>query len=80
MTHGSDSEIRALAYHLWQEAGHPEGRDLDFWLEAELRFAAMPAATAPAPAPEKAKTAPRAVKPKSAAKPKAAPRARAKAK
>lgn len=28
-------EIRTRAFGLWQEAGRPEGRDLEFWLRAE---------------------------------------------
>ncbi|OKO67286.1 DUF2934 domain-containing protein [Bradyrhizobium sp. NAS96.2] len=28
-------EIRARARDLWEEAGRPPGRDLDFWLQAE---------------------------------------------
>jgi hypothetical protein len=28
-------EIRRRAFGLWQEAGRPEGRDLEFWLRAE---------------------------------------------
>ncbi|WP_028352274.1 DUF2934 domain-containing protein [Bradyrhizobium sp. USDA 3256] len=28
-------EIRARARQLWEEAGCPSGRDLDFWLQAE---------------------------------------------
>jgi hypothetical protein len=45
----SQSEIAAVAYHLWERAGHPASRDLQFWLEAEaqLRAAAKPAATPP---------------------------------
>lgn len=27
--------VRARAYELWEEAGRPADRDLDFWLEAE---------------------------------------------
>jgi len=30
-----DREIRMRAQHLWEHAGRPAGRDLDFWLEAE---------------------------------------------
>ncbi|WP_407123062.1 DUF2934 domain-containing protein [Bradyrhizobium sp. STM 3561] len=30
--------IRRRAYDLWQTAGRPEGRDLDFWLSAEREF------------------------------------------
>lgn len=26
------------AYALWENAGRPEGRDVDFWLEAECQF------------------------------------------
>ena len=28
-------EIQRLAYHLWEKAGYPDGRDQDFWYEAE---------------------------------------------
>lgn len=80
MTQNSEDKVRDLAYHLWVEAGQPEGRALDFWLAAELHVSSMAAAVA---APAK----PRAAKPKAAAKaapsgdkPKAAPRSRAKAK
>ena len=27
--------IRETAYHKWESAGKPSGRDLEFWLEAE---------------------------------------------
>ncbi len=30
-----DEEIRQLAYRFWQEAGCPDGSDLDHWLKAE---------------------------------------------
>jgi hypothetical protein len=30
--------ISALARHKWQEAGYPNGRDLEFWLDAELEL------------------------------------------
>lgn len=30
-----DEEIRYLAYRLWQEAGCPEGSDVQHWLNAE---------------------------------------------
>ncbi|SFJ27603.1 DUF2934 domain-containing protein [Bradyrhizobium sp. Gha] len=33
-----EEEIRRRAYDLWQTAGRPEGRDLDFWLSAEREF------------------------------------------
>ncbi len=28
-------EIRARAFDLWDQAGRPSGRDLEFWLQAE---------------------------------------------
>ncbi|QOZ65917.1 DUF2934 domain-containing protein [Bradyrhizobium arachidis] len=28
-------QISDRAYELWEQAGHPTGRDLEFWLEAE---------------------------------------------
>jgi hypothetical protein len=28
-------QVRARAYELWEEAGRPSGRDVEFWLEAE---------------------------------------------
>ena len=28
-------QVKARAYELWQEAGRPSGRDVEFWLEAE---------------------------------------------
>jgi hypothetical protein len=30
--------VRERAYFLWVDAGRPEGRDLEFWLDAERRF------------------------------------------
>ena len=30
-----DEEIRQLAYRLWQEAGCPNGSDLQHWLRAQ---------------------------------------------
>jgi len=31
-------KVRARAYQLWEEAGHPPERDLEFWLEAERQI------------------------------------------
>ena len=31
----SQDEIRARARTLWEQNGRPEGRDLEFWLQAE---------------------------------------------
>jgi len=49
-----EAEIRQLAYKLWQEAGCPEGNDVQHWLNAEAIWleqqrAALP--TKPAKAP-----------------------------
>lgn len=32
---GRLQRIRETAYELWEKEGRPEGRDHDFWLEAE---------------------------------------------
>ena len=32
--------IACLAFQLWEKAGCPEGRDLEFWLEAETHLLA----------------------------------------
>jgi hypothetical protein len=31
----NEAAIRESAYHLWKQAGEPEGEDLRFWLAAE---------------------------------------------
>lgn len=31
-----EAETSRRAYELWEEAGRPSGRDLEFWLRAEL--------------------------------------------
>jgi hypothetical protein len=43
------SAISAVAYQMWEKAGRPAGRDLQFWLDAEaqLRTAAKAAAAKP---------------------------------
>jgi hypothetical protein len=30
-----EEEIRSLAYHLYCEGGYQDGRDLEYWLQAE---------------------------------------------
>lgn len=35
----AEREIQHAAYLLWIEAGRPEGRDLEFWLEAKEMLA-----------------------------------------
>ena len=39
---GSDlqEQIRRRAYELWEEAGAPPGREMDFWLQAEREIGA----------------------------------------
>lgn len=61
-------QVRELAYRLWQEDGAPEGRAMDYWLQAEAALTAVPAK---APAKAKAASKPKAT-PKAAAKPAAA--------
>ncbi|HEY7168919.1 MAG TPA: DUF2934 domain-containing protein [Candidatus Binatia bacterium] len=31
-----EQEIRVIAYHLWENEGCPEGREVAHWVEAEL--------------------------------------------
>nr|WP_246550365.1 DUF2934 domain-containing protein [Bradyrhizobium liaoningense] len=31
-------QVRARAYELWEQAGRPSHRELEFWLEAERQF------------------------------------------
>ncbi|HWV98625.1 MAG TPA: DUF2934 domain-containing protein [Candidatus Acidoferrum sp.] len=33
-----ESEIRLAAYQMWEKAGRPPGRDLQFWLDAEAQL------------------------------------------
>jgi hypothetical protein len=35
MVNPSEEQIRAPAYELWQQAGMPEGREDEFWRQAE---------------------------------------------
>jgi hypothetical protein len=35
MTNPSEHQIRARAHELWEQAGKPEGRDDEFWQQAE---------------------------------------------
>jgi hypothetical protein len=34
----SNETIRTAAYLLWEGEGRPEGRDLEFWLQAKTAF------------------------------------------
>ena len=33
-------QVRSRAYELWEQAGRPAGRELEFWLEAERQLVA----------------------------------------
>jgi hypothetical protein len=35
MDQSTDDKIRARAHQLWEAAGKPEGREHEFWYEAE---------------------------------------------
>ena len=34
----SREEIAALAHSIWEQAGRPEGRDMEHWLQAETQI------------------------------------------
>jgi hypothetical protein len=34
-----EEQIRCRAHELWEQAGKPEGREMDFWLQAEREIA-----------------------------------------
>jgi hypothetical protein len=51
----NEASIGRLAYQLWENAGRPPGRDLEFWLAAEAQ--ARAAVTQPI-APESAEASP----------------------
>ncbi len=53
-----NSHVADRAYHLWEQAGRPHGRDLEFWIQAEadVRASSKPhksdlAATTASPLP-----------------------------
>lgn len=65
----NEENVSRLAYQLWEQAGRPVGRDLEFWLAAEAKLRntprpsviSTPVLTAPtAPAREKNGKSPRA--------------------
>lgn len=33
--HSVMEELRIIAYHKWIDAGRPEGKDVEFWCDAE---------------------------------------------
>jgi len=58
--------IAHLAHAIWEKEGRPQGRDLEFWLQAEgyVKFSEEPqvngVASALQPSPRPARTAPKA--------------------
>jgi Protein of unknown function (DUF2934) len=38
----SHTQIEQIARSLWQQAGQPQNRDLEFWLKAEQKIKASP--------------------------------------
>jgi hypothetical protein len=43
-----ENEIANRAYRLWEQAGRPSGRDLEFWIQAEAQVRAAAGARKPA--------------------------------
>ncbi|HLG82879.1 MAG TPA: DUF2934 domain-containing protein [Bradyrhizobium sp.] len=41
MANPTDDQIRARAHQLWERAGRPEGRDEEFWHQAERELQQM---------------------------------------
>jgi len=37
MTEDREAKIRRRAHELWEEQGRPEGRETEFWLQAERK-------------------------------------------
>lgn len=48
----NDEDIRQIAYRLWQEEGHPDGRHLDHWVKAESIWQARQEVVRSRPNPE----------------------------
>jgi hypothetical protein len=42
-----EETIRVAAYYKWLDAGRPDGRDVDFWCEAEREHALVKQAMSP---------------------------------
>jgi len=40
-----NNEVTNRAYFLWEQAGRPHGRDLEFWIQAEAKVHAAPGKT-----------------------------------
>ncbi len=37
-TQGNNDQVSSRAQSLWEQSGRPEGRDLEFWLQAEAEI------------------------------------------
>lgn len=37
-----EEKIRVRAHELWENAGRPEGKEMDFWLQAEQEIGGEP--------------------------------------
>ena len=42
-----NNEVTNRAYRLWEQAGRPQGRDLEFWVQAEAEARAAAGAKKP---------------------------------
>jgi len=43
-----EQEVQLIAYHMWEEQGHPHGHDVEHWLKAESVWQEKHADHAPA--------------------------------
>ena|SRR2546421_9716084 len=66
-------QIASTAYTLWEQAGRPAGRDMEFWLEAERRIQRIQDPRPKAKAEEKTPRSPVARAPMPAPPPASAP-------
>ena len=67
MANDAEKRIRDRAYHLWEAAGRPHGRDSEFWHEASRAERENAVGTSTAK-PKKAKASPAAKQAKASAK------------
>ena len=43
-----EQEVQLIAYHIWEEQGHPHGHDVEHWLKAEAVWQEKQGHAAPA--------------------------------
>ncbi len=57
----SREQIAQMAYNVWEKAGRPQGRDWEFWFEAERQLleSVKKAVAPPTPSPLQAPVSPR---------------------